>query len=124
MNEGAVTLRSETLALDALIQETVARAQAETNSDAADTLIYLGSRQDSFPIAVVNDPLLEPVDKLVWMVVMHSTHEAVDNMSFPGYETIAKLTNVSSRATIARAILILRATRWLTLCTRIRKSSG
>ncbi|MEW8074167.1 MAG: STY4528 family pathogenicity island replication protein, partial [Candidatus Thiodiazotropha sp.] len=31
---------------------------------------------------------------------------------------------VSSRSTIARAIAILRASRWLTLCGRLRKASG
>ena len=124
MNEEPATLRSETLALDALIQETVARAQAEADSDSADTLVFLGNRHQSFPTAVVKDPVLEPVDKLVWMVVMLSVHETGGNTAFPGYESIGKLANVSSRATIARAITILRATRWLTLCTRIRKASG
>ena len=124
MNEESVTLRSETLALDALIQETVARAQGEADSDSADTLIFLGNRHQPFPTAVVKDPVLEPIDKLVWMVIMLSVHEIGGNTAFPGYESIGKLANVSSRATIARAIHILRATRWLTLCTRIRKASG
>ena len=34
------------------------------------------------------------------------------------------MANVSSRSTIARGITILRATRWLTLCARIRKANG
>jgi len=66
----------------------------------------------------------EPVDKLVWMVIMLGVRETGGNTAFPGYGAIAKMANVSSRSTIARAIAILRATRWLTLCGRMRKASG
>jgi hypothetical protein len=58
------------------------------------------------------------------MVIMLSVHQTGGNTAFPGYETIARLANVSSRSTVARAIAILRASRWLTLCTRLRKPSG
>jgi hypothetical protein len=86
--------------------------------------VFLGNRHQAFPTAVVKDPVLEPVDKLVWMVIMLSVNETGCNTAFPGYEAIARLANVSSRSTVARAIAILRATRWLTLCTRLRKPSG
>jgi hypothetical protein len=122
MNEVSAAIRSETLALDTLIQETV--VQAEAGSGAADTMVFLGNRHQSFPTAVVNDPVLEPVDKLVWMVIMLAVRETGGNMAFPGYESIGKIANVSSRSTVARAIVILRATRWLTLCARVRKASG
>jgi hypothetical protein len=122
VNEVSAAIRSETLALDTLIQETV--VQAEAGSGAADTMVFLGNRHQSFPTAVVNDPVLEPVDKLVWMVIMLAVRETGGNMAFPGYESIGKIANVSSRSTVARAIVILRATRWLTLCARVRKASG
>jgi len=122
MNEDPTAIRSETLALDALVQETI--AQAEAFQGQADRMLFLGNRHQSFPTAVVKDPVLEPVDKLVWMVIMLSVHETGGNTAFPGYEAIGKMVNVSSRSTIARAIAILRATRWLTLCARLRKTSG
>lgn len=122
MNEDPAVIRPETLALDALIQETI--AQAEAFQGQADRMLFLGNRHQSFPTAVVKDPVLEPVDKLVWMVIMLSVHETGGNTAFPGYEAIGKMVNVSSRSTIARAIAILRATRWLTLCARLRKPSG
>jgi hypothetical protein len=124
MNEDPVAIRSETLALDALIQETIAQAEASTGQGPADRMLFLGNRHQSFPTAVVKDPVLEPVDKLVWMVIMLSVRETGGTTAFPGYESIGKMVNVSSRSTIARAIAILRATRWLTLCARIRKTSG
>ena len=124
MNEGPAAIRSETLALDALIQETIAQAEASTGQGLADRMLFLGNRHQSFPTAVVKDPVLEPVDKLVWMVIMLSVRETGGTTLFPRYEAIGKMANVSSRSTIARAIAILRVTRWLTLCARVRKTSG
>ena len=124
MNEVPVAIRSETRALDALIQKTIAQAEASAGKGPADTMVFLGNRHQSFPTAVVKDPVLEPVDKLVWMVIMLAVRETGGNTAFPGYASIGKLANVSSRSTIARAIAILRASRWLTLCARVRKANG
>jgi len=114
-------IRPETLALDAVIQETVHQAARDSACD--DRLIFLGNRQPSFPAAVVIDPVLEPVDKLVWMVIRFAVCDTGGNIVFPTYAAIGRMANVSSRQTIARAIAILRATRWLTLCARVRQDS-
>ena len=121
MNE---PVRPETLALDALIEETIARVAAAAQREPADRMLFLGNRHHAFPTAVIKDPVLEPVDKLVWMVIMLGVQETGGNTSFPGYSTIGSMANIASRATIARAIAILRATRWLTLCRRVRTCSG
>jgi hypothetical protein len=123
MNDTGRAVRPETLALDALIRETVTRAEASTDGG-ADTMLFLGNRHHAFPTAVIKDPVLEPVDKLVWMVIILEVRETGVNTTFPGYGAIANMANVSSRSTVARAIAILRATRWLTLCGRLRKASG
>jgi len=124
MNEKSITLRPETLALDALIRETVDRAKSSVGHGPADTMLFLGNHHQSFPTSVIKDPVLEPVDKLVWMVVMLQVHETKADTAFPGYDAIGRMANISSRSTIARAIAILRASRWLTLCARIRRASG
>ncbi|MCP5445335.1 MAG: helix-turn-helix domain-containing protein, partial [Chromatiaceae bacterium] len=124
MDEQTGVIRPETLALDKLIKATIARVEASRDGGAADTVLFLGNRHQSFPTAVIRDPVLEPVDKLVWMVIMLAVRETGANAAFPSYETISRLANVSSRSTIARAIAILRASRWLTLCGRMRKASG
>ena len=124
MADGSSSLRPETHSLDALIQATIARAQQDSVATHADTMLFMGNRHQSFPALVVQDPVLEPVDKLVWMVIMLQAGETGTNTAFPSYETLAKKTNVASTSTIARAIAILRATRWLTLCARLREASG
>jgi len=118
------SVRPEILALDALIEETVARAEAAAQSESANRMLFLGNRHHAFPSAIIKDPVLEPVDKMVWMVIMLQVQETGGNTAFPGYGSIGRMANISSRSTIARAIAILRATRWLTLCRRVRKPSG
>jgi hypothetical protein len=124
MNDRDRAVRPETLALDELIKETITHAEASPDGGSTDTMLFLGNRHQSFPTAVIKDPILEPVDKLVWMVIMLAVQETGGNTAFPSYGSIARMANVSSRSTIARAISILRATRWLTLCGRLRKVSG
>ena len=118
-------IRPETYALDALIRETLARGRrsggANTNTDA---LLFLGNRHHAFPVVVVHDPILEPVDKLVWMVICQAAQGMGTRAVFPGYADIARLANVSSTSTVSRAIAILRATRWLSLCARNREANG
>jgi len=121
MNE---PVRPETLALDALIEETVAQAASAARHEPADRVLFLGNRHHAFPTAVIKDPVLEPVDKLVWMTIMLGVQETGSNTAFPGYDAIGRMANIASRSTIARAIAILRATRWLSRCRRVRTLSG
>jgi len=124
MGDGPRGLRPETHALDALIQATIERAQRDSGNTHADAMLFMGNWHQSFPALVVQDPVLEPVDKLVWMVIMLQARETGGSTAFPSYEYLAKKANVSSTSTVSRAIAILRATRWLTLCARLREASG
>jgi hypothetical protein len=58
------------------------------------------------------------------MVMMLQVRETGGNTAFPSQGAIGRMANIASRSTIARAIAILRATRWLTLCRRVRTPSG
>ena len=124
MTHDEADIRPETYALDALIRETIARARRGGSTPAADALLFLGNWHHAFPALVVEDPVLEPVDKLVWMVVYRSAHGTGSKAVFPSYADIARRANVSSSSTVSRAISILRATRWLSLCARSRDTNG
>lgn len=124
MNEAPAALRPETLALDDLIRAVIARVEASADAGQADRMVFLGNRHQSFPTAVIEDRVLEPVDKVVWMIISLAVRETGGDTAFPSYEAIGRMANVSSRSTIARSIAILRATRWLTLCARVRRASG
>ena len=124
MDEPASGVRTRMQALDALIREAVARAQAGKEGVEGDTMLFLGNRHQSFPSLVVRDPVLEPVDKLVWMAIMLTVYGSTGNTAFPGHDAIGRIANISSRSTVTRAIAVLRATRWLTLCARVRSARG
>lgn len=124
MDEPASGVRTRMQALDALIREAVASAQAGKEGVEGDTMLFLGNRHQSFPSLVVRDPVLEPVDKLVWMAIMLTVYRSTGNTAFPGHDAIGRIANISSRSTVARAIAVLRATRWLTLCARVRSVRG
>lgn len=118
------SLRPETHALDALIKATIQCAKANTDATSPDTMLFMGNWHQAIPALVIQDPVLEPVDKLVWMVVMLQAREMGGRTAFPSYDRLASKTNVSSTSTISRAIAILRLTRWLTLCAKIRGKGG
>jgi len=117
-------LRPDTPALRALIQTTVERAQARLTKISTDTLLFMGNWHQAIPTLLVQDPVLEPVDKLVWMVILLQARETGGRTGFPRYDTIAEKANIRSTSTISRAIAILRMTRWLTLCASIRDAQG
>lgn len=120
MANNEIVLQPETYALDALIKATV----EQVKNDAADALLFMGNWHRANPSRVIQDSVLEPVDKLIWMVIMLHARDAGGRTSFPDDELLASKADVSSTSTISRAIAILRLTRWLTLCANVRQKSG
>ena len=113
------SLRLETLELDARVRELVGKARRSANQRVMDTMLFLGNSPPSFPTLVIADPVLESVDKMVWMSLMLYVKASGPQALFPGYERIGQVANIRSRSTVARAMVILRITRWITLCARI-----
>ena len=101
-------------------------SSADTTRDQRDqgSLIYLGNWQDPYPRLLVTDPVLEPVDKLVWQIIRLHISAPGAVTAFPNYEIIRTFANVKSNHTVSRALAILRATRWLSLCARVRDARG
>lgn len=122
MRDDELDLRPETYALDSLIQATIRRVQRAPGHQ--DAMLFMGNWHQAFPTRVVRDPVLEPVDKVVWMVIMLQAREPGGRTAFPSYTTLAQQANIASTSTIARAIAILRLTRWLSLCARLRARTG
>ena len=93
------------------------------NKPQHDKLLVIGDGEGSIPWPLFCDDLLKPVDKVVWAVIRHQV-VAGYAAAFPRYEIIGRHANIGSKATIARAIIILRLTRWLSLCARVRDAKG
>ena len=117
-------IRPETYALDALIRQSISRLQRSATDKPTDAMLFLGNWHHAFPALLVQDPVLEPVDKVVWMVICQHGRAAGTGTAFPSYNEIARQANIASTSTVSRAIAVLRATRWLSLCARVRDSGG
>lgn len=117
-------IRPKTHALDALIHKTISQLRCTVTDNTSDAMLFLGNWHQAFPALLVQDPVLEPVDKVVWMVVCQHGQAAGTNTPFPSYSEIARQANIASTSTVSRAIAILRATRWLSLCARVRDAGG
>jgi hypothetical protein len=85
-------------------------------------LVFVGNWQDPCPRRLLFDPGLEPVDIVTWQVMrIHADPRQMT--AFPAYPELMRAIRVS-RATIARALAVLRLTRWLPLCTALRDTEG
>lgn len=114
-----------TLALDVMIRASLERLiETPTSTQPpGEALLFMGNWHDAMPRLLIQDAVLEPVDKIVWQVIKLQAQSQTAT-SFPSYAQIARHANVSSDATVSRALAILRATRWLTLCARARDQRG
>jgi len=117
-------IRPETHALDGLIRRTIGQVRRTAHDPGTDAMLFLGSWHQAFPALLVQDPVLEPVDKVVWMVICQQGQAAGVSTAFPSYSEIARKANIASTSTVSRAIAVLRATRWLSLCARVRDAGG
>ena len=99
-------VRRRTLALERRIRELAVNEAASKRKGA---VLFAERGQPRWPDRVMNDPTLEPVDRMVWMVLRQSAVRG----RFPSYAQIGRAANVASKSTVSRAITILRATRWL-----------
>lgn len=99
-------VRRRTLALERRVRDLAVREAAGKRKRA---VLAAEQGQPKWPDLVMNDPMLEPVDRMVWMVLRQSAVRG----RFPSYGQIGRAANVASKSTVSRAIAILRATRWL-----------
>ena len=61
----APELRPRTQALDALVRKTISRLRGQASADPTSAMLFTGNWHQSFPALLVQDQVLEPVDKVV-----------------------------------------------------------
>ena len=111
-------IRPEIEALDYRIQGALAAERATTLFNADRTWLLRSFEVTIPPEALIDDRLLEPVDKILWLVLERHAGSVEQSAQVPSYRQLAAAANVTSKITVARAITALRCTRWLTICER------
>lgn len=94
-----------------------------------DRLLFLGNPQQSVPKSLLLARNLSPRDKFTWQLLrLHVQDEG--NSAFPSYDELqCWLSDLpdsqkASRSTVSNALVMLRITRWLTLCKRLRDAQS
>ena len=98
---------------------------AEAPPAPSDGFIFSGNRHDSVPRALLLDNRLTPLERNAWQVFRLLLND--DGVTaFPTYEQLAPwlasmpCTTRASHETVARALTLLRLTRWISLVRRRR----
>jgi hypothetical protein len=98
---------------------------SRTPQDAPDGFLFSGNRHESVPRALFFDRRLTPLERNAWQVIRLRLND--DGVTaFPTYEELRPLlssmpcASQASHETVARAICVLRLTRWLSLVRRRR----
>lgn len=104
--------------------------QITTTANTEQGLLFFGNQYETVPTRLLYDPYLTPRAKFAWQLIKHKAREFQGGL-FPSYEVLGKLLsdkpyiNASlSRKTVSQTLLLLRLTRWLTLCETLRNDLG
>ncbi|WP_233141466.1 STY4528 family pathogenicity island replication protein [Aggregatibacter actinomycetemcomitans] len=93
-------------------------------------LLFFGNQHETVPTRLLFDPYLTARAKLAWQLIKYKAREFQTGL-FPSYDTLGKLLSDKtyadgqlSRKLVSQTLLLLRLTRWLTLCETVRNEHG
>ncbi|WP_336512919.1 STY4528 family pathogenicity island replication protein [Stutzerimonas stutzeri] len=87
-------------------------------------LVFTGNPHDAVPRRLLLDPRLSPLERNAWQIFRMLVRE--DGLTaFPSYDHLQQFLSAqpfkrASRESVAKCLTVLRLTRWLTLCSRLR----
>ena len=87
-----------------------------------DSLVFIGNWQDAIPRSIWVDGLLSAIDVRSWGVIR--TQAVNGSAVILSLNKLLKDTLGYSNATVSRVIFILRLTRWISLCSKLRTETG
>ena len=124
MNEVGDRVRRETRDLKRLITAALTQHKPHYHGTEPRALLLLEPNCTGLPSALIEDSVLEPVDKLIWLVLMVRARRGEGVTLMPAYRELARSANVASRQTASRSLSILRCRRWLTVCHTSWRKDG
>ncbi|MBS0476741.1 MAG: hypothetical protein JSR28_16550 [Proteobacteria bacterium] len=130
MATGGAPRRDGPMALSALFDDALQNlAKGQGTAPAADGFLYSGNRHESVPRALFLDRRLTPLERNAWQVFRLQLND--DGVTaFPTYDQLRPyLASMpcgaqASHETVARALTLLRLTRWLSLVRRRDPKTG
>ncbi|TYG35317.1 hypothetical protein FW755_09540 [Lonepinella koalarum] len=93
-------------------------------------LLFFGNQHETVPTRLLHDIYLTPRAKFAWQLIKSKAREFQGGL-FPSYDVLGKLLSdkpyldaTLSRKVVTQTLLLLRLTRWLTLCETVRSHQG
>lgn len=86
--------------------------------EARQSFLLRAYKSDPWPEALIRDPALQPVDKILWLVLALETQKDANPVRLPRLSALAERCPAKGRATLCQAMTVLRCRRWLTACSR------
>ncbi|WP_174674052.1 STY4528 family pathogenicity island replication protein [Pasteurella oralis] len=94
------------------------------------SLLFIGNRHETVPVRLLTDPYLTPRAKTAWQLIKLNAVQFKGTL-FPSYQQLslwlsekAYKNKPISRKLVSQTLLLLRLTRWLTLCETVRNEKG
>ena len=106
------------------LDEVIEQAAQMAEHRQGETLLLLGEAHDPIPRALIQDPDLPAIAKLVWCHLRSSTGDPARPDMAPRYTDLMRDLSIGSRQTVAHCYHVLRLTRWITLITRHKDRRG
>ncbi len=124
LNDFNDQVRPATRILKRLVAATLAQQNPRYHGTEPCALLVLEPDCSGLPSTLIEDSVLEPVDKLIWLVLMIRAHRGDGITLMPAYSELARSANIASRQTASRSVSILRCRRWLTVCHTSWRKGG
>lgn len=93
-------------------------------------LLFVGNRHETVPLRLLTDKYLSPRAKIAWQMIKLNAYQFQGSV-FPSYDELALWLSDRafqhksiSRKIVSQTLLLLRLTRWLTLCETVRNDRG
>ena len=124
MNEQISDIRPALHALKESSWATLTNGKTRYNGTTHRVLLLPESDCTETPSALLEDAVLKPVDKIIWLLLMMIVRQSSGDAYLPTLADMGRMANVTAPDTVWRALSILRCTRWLTACQRMLYKGG
>ena len=124
MNESNDRVRPATRVLKRLVAAALAQQKPSYHGTEPRALLLLEPNCSGLPSTLIEDSVLEPVDKLIWLVLMVRARRGDGVTLMLAHRELARSANVTARQTVSRSLSILRCRRWLTVCHTSWRKGG
>jgi len=124
LNEPNDQVRPATRVLRQLVAAALAQQKPSYHGTEPCALLLLEPDCSGLPSTLIEDTVLEPVDKLIWLVLMVRAFKNDGVTLLPAHRELARIANVVARQTASRSLSILRCRRWLTVCHTSWRKDG